>query len=559
MARTLIHQLRATVLALREIRDINPRASFIQNEDLGKVHSTPRLADEARYQNERRWLTFDVLCGRVDDAHPMWPTLREGVSARELERFLEDPLVPDVLGVDHYVTSERYLDEALAAYPDRYHGGNAIERYADAEAVWSLPDGMVRFEGVLRETWDRYGIPLAITEAHLNGTREEQIRWLVETWEAALAVRADGADVRAVTAWSLFGAYDWPTLLTEVRGFYESGAFDLRGPEPRRTALADMMSALASSGPYAHPVLAQPGWWRRPERLIYGPSAGAPVPASADDMRPRRVRRARPIAFVADGGVVTDALRTALEARALAYEEIDVLSGVAADLVADVLSRIGAWAVVDAATFASAFDAAFDEDLLPTRTLATDHVETVIDVHRAVASVAAASSTPMVALSSWLVFAGADNAARDEATRPDATSAVGRAWIDTERTVVEAHPSALVARLGPALGSPVTPYAARDDLRDRPRTAAVTPTFLGDAANAALDLLLDRERGIWHLANVGLAPAALASGVRRSVVLASGRGVLLPPLEDALRRLEEARLPLPVDGRDATVIDEIPA
>ena len=84
----------------------------------------------------------------------------------------------------------------------------------------------------------------------------------------------------------------------------------------------------------------------------------------------------------------------------------------------------------------------------------------------------------------------------------------------------------------------------------------VSPTYVPDLANAALDLLIDRERGVWHLANGGAVSwlefvrrgAALA-GVdttrlreeeepvaRPYRVLGSQRGMLLPPLDDALPR-----------------------
>jgi dTDP-4-dehydrorhamnose reductase len=31
-----------------------------------------RRGQEAELQNERRWLRFDLLCGRVDREHPFW-------------------------------------------------------------------------------------------------------------------------------------------------------------------------------------------------------------------------------------------------------------------------------------------------------------------------------------------------------------------------------------------------------------------------------------------------------------------------------------------------------
>ncbi|HEX2719123.1 MAG TPA: hypothetical protein VHM67_15745, partial [Gemmatimonadaceae bacterium] len=81
--------------------------------------------------------------------------------------------------------------------------------------------------------------------------------------------RAQGADVRAVTAWAAFGAQDWSSLVTELRGDYEPGLFDIRGATPRATALAHMAQALATRGSYEHPLLAGRGWWQSRERLHY--------------------------------------------------------------------------------------------------------------------------------------------------------------------------------------------------------------------------------------------------------------------------------------------------
>jgi dTDP-4-dehydrorhamnose reductase len=71
-ARALVNQCRATVLAMRAVREVNPAARLVQTEDLGKTHSTRALSYQAEFENERRWLTFDLLCGRVSPVHPMW-------------------------------------------------------------------------------------------------------------------------------------------------------------------------------------------------------------------------------------------------------------------------------------------------------------------------------------------------------------------------------------------------------------------------------------------------------------------------------------------------------
>jgi dTDP-4-dehydrorhamnose reductase len=80
----------------------------------------------------------------------------------------------------------------------------------------------------------------------------------------------------------------------------------------------------------------------------------------------------------------------------------------------------------------------------------------------------------------------------------------------------------------------------------------ISPTYVPDLVHATLDLLLDGERGIWHLANAGsiswnelareiagrkgLSPRKIrdSGGERADTTLASGRGQLLRPLSAAL-------------------------
>jgi dTDP-4-dehydrorhamnose reductase len=264
-ARALLLQCRAIVLAMRAIRAVRPDAQLISTEDLGFCRSTPALAYQAAFENERRWLSLDLLCGRVDAAHPLRPYLRgAGVSDAELDWFLDASCPPDVIGVNYYVTSERFLDSELARHPVACHGGNGIDRYADVEAVRTC--GLTGLGPLVRDVHARYGIPIAVTEAHLASTREEQLRWLLEIYDSAVALREQGIPVIAVTAWSAFGAFDWHCLVTRPEGRYEPGLFDIRSPRPRPTAVARAVRALATGSRPDHPVLSGAGWWHRSAR-----------------------------------------------------------------------------------------------------------------------------------------------------------------------------------------------------------------------------------------------------------------------------------------------------
>ena len=52
---TLVNQCRGILLATRALRRRCPDAQFVHTEDIGRVFSTPPLARQARYENERRW------------------------------------------------------------------------------------------------------------------------------------------------------------------------------------------------------------------------------------------------------------------------------------------------------------------------------------------------------------------------------------------------------------------------------------------------------------------------------------------------------------------------
>ncbi|MBV9610028.1 MAG: dTDP-4-dehydrorhamnose reductase, partial [Acidobacteria bacterium] len=199
-ARILLNECRATVCAMRAIRTVNPGARLVQTDDLGKAFSTPNLSYQADFENGRRWLSFDLLCGRVDTQHPFWKHLiGSGIEPDELLWFLDNPCIPDLVGINHYLSGERFLDEHLERYPPDTHGGNARERYADVLAARVRIEGVDGPEQLLAEAARRYDLPIAITECHNGCTREEQLRWFLEVWRGAQRLHDSGVDVRAVT------------------------------------------------------------------------------------------------------------------------------------------------------------------------------------------------------------------------------------------------------------------------------------------------------------------------------------------------------------------------
>ncbi len=90
-ARIVLNECKATVLCMEAIRKVNPDAKLIQTEDLGKTHSTALMKYQADFENQRRWLAFDLLCGKVNPAHPLWQYLTgAGITRDELIFFINN-------------------------------------------------------------------------------------------------------------------------------------------------------------------------------------------------------------------------------------------------------------------------------------------------------------------------------------------------------------------------------------------------------------------------------------------------------------------------------------
>jgi dTDP-4-dehydrorhamnose reductase len=284
-ARALVNEMKAVVLSMQAIRKINPSAKLVQTEDLSKVYSTPHLRYQADFENHRRWLTCDFLCGMLTREHPLWEYfVNAGIPEDELKFFVDHPWPPDFIGVDYYATSERYLDEALERYPPETHGGNLFERYADVEALRVKLEEPHGIRVLLRECWDRYHLPIAVTEVHLNCDYDNQIRWFAEIRNTCIALIEQGVDIRAVTAWSLLGSFGWNRLLTIADGDYESGVFDIGSGVPVPTPMAEYLTRLAEDPGYIHPAELERGWWHQEDRFLCADAIEDTIIIGDDDL-----------------------------------------------------------------------------------------------------------------------------------------------------------------------------------------------------------------------------------------------------------------------------------
>ncbi|HYF01855.1 MAG TPA: SDR family oxidoreductase, partial [Patescibacteria group bacterium] len=562
----LLNQCRAIILAMREIMKITPKAQLIQTEDLGKVFTTPKLQYQADFENERRWLTWDLLCGNVDEKHALWDYLLwAGIKASELHWFLNSSLQPEIIGVNYYVTSERFLDRRIRKYPNEMRGGNGHHAYVDTEAVRVLKT-ISGFGEIVREAYDRYEISVAVTEVHLGCTREEQMRWLDEAWKTAILLKSDGVDIRAITSWALLGSHHWNCLLQEENGYYESGAFDIGTGILKETAIAKMLRALLKKGEYNHPVLKNSGWWREHSSSFIENNFTKKLSHQIyidSTMNTGLSTETQTILITGASGTLGRAFKKICDMRGLktiftSREDLDIADSQA---VEKFLDETNPWAIINTAGYVRVDDAETEE-----RTCYRENTLGNIIL----ADMAKRRSIRFMTFSSDLVFDGEQDTPYVETDIPSPLNIYGRSKFRAERCVTQILPEALIIRTSAFFGpwdnhnflkvmirevSQGNLFFAADD-------AIVSPTYVPDLVNAALDAFLDEEKGILHLANVGeiswydfaqraaqilgldtgliiprnTADFSLRAKRPRYTVLKSEKRTLMPTLENALER-----------------------
>ncbi len=266
--RVLLNQLKGVVLSMAAIRRVNPNARLVQTDDIGRISGTAKLQPLWSAMNARQWLPFDLLCGHVDRNHTMFAYLRaEQLTEAEILWFADHPCPPDVIGVNYYPTSDRFLDHRVELYPSGHVSSEGP--FIDVEAVRVDGDGLAGIASLITQTWSRYHIPTAVTEVHLGGCCDEQIRWLTDVWSGVQQARQLGASCIALTIWAVFGSFYWNQLVTCSNGHYEPGVYDVRNRSPQMTELATVVRQLARGERPSHPALSEPGWWQRDSRVLY--------------------------------------------------------------------------------------------------------------------------------------------------------------------------------------------------------------------------------------------------------------------------------------------------
>jgi len=247
-----------------------------------------------------------------------------------------------------------------------------------------------------------------------------------------------------------------------------------------------------------------------------------------------------------------------IETVALSRAELDITDAVS---VESALSRYNPWAVVNTAGYVRVDEAEKD--------FARCYRENTTGP-AIIAAACAYRDIYFLTFSSDMVFDGNKSAAYVESDTPCPLNVYGNSKRLAERDVLARMSNALVVRTSAFFsawdeynfvyhalraGHHKQAFEAADDV-------LISPTFVPDLVNVSLDLLIDEERGVWHLANQGaytwadlarlaadMASLDTSFVIPRSMqafglpaarpaysVLGSKQGNLLPTTEDRLQR-----------------------
>jgi beta-glucosidase/6-phospho-beta-glucosidase/beta-galactosidase len=198
---------------IRAIRRVMPEATVLLC-DAAENYKTrvESLKTEVKRRNMRRFLVMDLLLGRVDQYHPLFSWVNSyGLSDLDLDWFKNNPQSPDILGLDYYPHSDWQLDMP---------GCHVRQRRADN------PVGLY---GVAQAYYQRYGIPMMLTETSIEGQPINREIWLENNIDDIKRLREEGVPMLGLIWWPLLDQVDWDGALTHRVGkIHEVGLYNLK-------------------------------------------------------------------------------------------------------------------------------------------------------------------------------------------------------------------------------------------------------------------------------------------------------------------------------------------
>lgn len=194
--RIMLQLARGILKTVEAIKKIDPGAIMVHVEATGLSRAARQDLEALAVEEQRRgFLCYDLITGRVTQDHPLFSWLvRNGEPPDDLARIAERPLSLDVMGMNFYPqwsTQQLYLDKKgrLAYRP--------------------IEENSIGFEKLIDDYYQRYKVPIIITETSAHGTDAVRSRWLESSVAAVKHLRSRAVPVLGYTWFPLFTMIDW--------------------------------------------------------------------------------------------------------------------------------------------------------------------------------------------------------------------------------------------------------------------------------------------------------------------------------------------------------------
>jgi beta-glucosidase/6-phospho-beta-glucosidase/beta-galactosidase len=189
----IVKGVQRTVVALKEV---DPNSVMVQVEATGLNRAARHDLEILAVEDQRRgYLFFDLITGLVTHEHPLYAwLLRNGASPDELAEIVSRRIPIEVLGMNFYPqwsTQQVFVD----------HKGRVAYRPIEQDGAG--------FEELITDYYERYRVPLMITETSAVGEESMRERWLATSVAAVKRLRSHGVPVMGYTWFPLFTMIDW--------------------------------------------------------------------------------------------------------------------------------------------------------------------------------------------------------------------------------------------------------------------------------------------------------------------------------------------------------------
>lgn len=217
--RVMLQIVKGVINTVEAIKAVDPDTVMVQVEATGLSRAVRQELEVLALEDQRRgYLFFDLITGLVNHEHPLFGwLLRNGASPDDLAELVRHRIPIDVLGMNFYPqwsTKEIYID----------HKGRLSYRSIEHDG-----DG---FAALIEDYYNRYRVPVMITETSALGEDDVRSRWMRASVAAVKQLRASGVPVIGYTWFPLFTMVDWRYRLGRrpVENYYiDLGLYKING------------------------------------------------------------------------------------------------------------------------------------------------------------------------------------------------------------------------------------------------------------------------------------------------------------------------------------------